>query len=220
MWKRENLGAFLKIGVKLPVKFNSSPLKSYLNPIGNAYLPTIIFQGPNGHQHLPRGAQKRPQEKGELTVLRNHLAPKPEGPDIRSPIFSSKKLGVPCCVFFPTKKKRPRISVQTGLPEKLLRRSPLDIRHSVDRFVMGFSIGSWKENSGVTLPETNMAPYKDAFPKRNMIFQAPIFRCYVGFREGDLYTSENEHCIEPKNWTPGWGGEFSIRPFSGSTLVF
>ena len=85
---------------------------------------------------------------------------------------------------------------------------------------MGFSVGSWKENSGVTLPETNMAPYKEAFPKRNIIFQAPIFRCYVGFREGDLYTSQNEYCIEPKNWTPGWGGEFSRPPFSGSTLVF
>ena len=35
-----------------------------------------------------------------------------------------------------------------------------------------------------TLPETNSSPLKIGLPKRKIIFQPSIFRCYVSFREG------------------------------------
>ena len=37
-----------------------------------------------------------------------------------------------------------------------------------------------------TLPETNMAPEDRPGPKRKLIFQPSIFRCYFSFREGSL----------------------------------
>ena len=35
-----------------------------------------------------------------------------------------------------------------------------------------------------TLPKTNSSPLKIGHPKRKLVFQSSIFRCYVGFREG------------------------------------
>ena len=35
-----------------------------------------------------------------------------------------------------------------------------------------------------TLPETNGLPLKIGHPKRKLVFQSSIFRCYVSFREG------------------------------------
>ena len=37
---------------------------------------------------------------------------------------------------------------------------------------------------GITLPETNSWHLKMGFPKRKLIFQPSISRCYVSFREG------------------------------------
>ncbi len=37
---------------------------------------------------------------------------------------------------------------------------------------------------GSTLPETNSLPIKMGLPKRKLVFQPSIFRCYVSFREG------------------------------------
>ena len=42
--------------------------------------------------------------------------------------------------------------------------------------------------SRATLPETNSSPLKMGHPKRELVFQPSIFRCYVSFREG-IYTS-------------------------------
>ena len=41
-----------------------------------------------------------------------------------------------------------------------------------------------------TLPETNSSPLKIGHPKRKLVFQPSIFRCYVSFREGKGF----EHC--------------------------
>ncbi len=41
-----------------------------------------------------------------------------------------------------------------------------------------------------TLPETNSSPLKIGHPKRKVVFQPSIFRCYVSFREGNLMESE------------------------------
>ena len=35
-----------------------------------------------------------------------------------------------------------------------------------------------------TLPETNTSPLQGSHPKRKLVFQPSIFRCYVSFREG------------------------------------
>ena len=35
-----------------------------------------------------------------------------------------------------------------------------------------------------TLPKTNIAPENRPGPKRKLVFQASIFRCYVSFKEG------------------------------------
>ena len=35
-----------------------------------------------------------------------------------------------------------------------------------------------------TVPETNIAPEK-GIPKKKIVFQASIFRCYVSFKEGN-----------------------------------
>ena len=43
-----------------PPKFNSSPLKSYRNPIGKDRLPTIIFQGRGYFFSNPRGSRSVP----------------------------------------------------------------------------------------------------------------------------------------------------------------
>ena len=42
-------------------------------------------------------------------------------------------------------------------------------------------MGTYKQ---VTLPETNSSPLKIGHPKRKLVFQPSIFRCYVSFREG------------------------------------
>ena len=38
------------------------------------------------------------------------------------------------------------------------------------------------------LPETNSSPLKIGYPKRKVVFQLSIFRGYVSFREGNIYT--------------------------------
>ena len=38
-----------------------------------------------------------------------------------------------------------------------------------------------------TLPETNGSPLKIGHPKRKLVFQPSISRCYVSFRECNLY---------------------------------
>ena len=42
--------------------------------------------------------------------------------------------------------------------------------------------------ASVTLPETNSSHLKRWYPKRKVIFQPSIFRCYVSFREGMIHS--------------------------------
>ncbi len=81
-----------------------------------------------------------------------------------------------------------------------------------------------------TLPETNSSPLKIGLPKRKVVFQPSIFRCYVSFREGiySLIIVSRSH-LDPKkpferrkNPLPeshcGWFPEkkFKHRPLSTS----
>ena len=43
-----------------------------------------------------------------------------------------------------------------------------------------------KKTGIITLPETNSSHLKIGHPKRKLVFQPSIFRCYVSFREGKL----------------------------------
>ena len=65
------------------------------------------------------------------------------------------------------------------------------------RGIKGFCLKSgWKTNNknppkgwffhgdSITLPETNSSHLKSYLPKRKLVFQPSIFRCYVSFREG------------------------------------
>ena len=52
--------------------------------------------------------------------------------------------------------------------------------------VQGFSIGWW-----YTLPKTDSLHLKIGHPKRTLVFQPSIFRCYVSFREGILDLNPN-----------------------------
>ena len=59
-------------------------------------------------------------------------------------------------------------------------------RHQRFQFVRNHGTkddGSWLDLF-CTLPETNGSPLKIGFPKRKVVFQPSIFRCYVSFREG------------------------------------
>ena len=38
-----------------------------------------------------------------------------------------------------------------------------------------------------TLPRTNIAPEHMVFQKETIVFQPSIFRCYVSFREGNIF---------------------------------
>ena len=42
------------------------------------------------------------------------------------------------------------------------------------------------QRNSITLPETNNSHLKIGHPKRKLVFQPSIFRCYVSFREGKL----------------------------------
>ena len=45
-----------------------------------------------------------------------------------------------------------------------------------------------------TLPETNSSPLKIGHPKRKLVFQTSIFRCYVSFREGSPLHNQLQVC--------------------------
>ena len=74
--------------------------------------------------------------------------------------------------------------------------------------VMTLTVRQWgrakhvvPQSKMITLPETNSSALKKGHPKRKFIFQPPIFRCYVGLREGS-FTEPSKTKIAPtmKPW--------------------
>ena len=75
------------------------------------------------------------------------------------------------------------------------------LRRIVELGVFGFGRMEGLPKDGcvsvVTLPETNSSHLKIGYPKRKLVFQPSIFKCYVSFREG------NKHCDSFSSPRPG-----------------
>ena len=76
-----------------------------------------------------------------------------------------------------------------------------------DRTVMGLFIRTIFKVAHA-LPKTNSLPMKIGFPKKKLVFQPSIFRCYVSFREcnfvfffwlglGKLFKTTGGHRFRP-----------------------
>ena len=67
------------------------------------------------------------------------------------------------------------------------RRIQVQVPHKIPGFPTGFLLGWFSPPQNLskkgTLPETNSSPLKIGHPKRKLVFQPPIFRCDVSFRE-------------------------------------
>ena len=64
----------------------------------------------------------------------------------------------------------------------------------------------------LTLPETDSSPLKIDHPKRKLVCQQCIFRCYVSFREGTSLPQELPHLFLKKTPPPAEGPPYLPAP--------
>ena len=93
-----------------------------------------------------------------------------------------------------TPKQRPFGALSYDLRQVSSWENPLVpfLRRIVELGVFGFGRMDHPKGNGrvsvVTLPETNSSHLKIGYPKRKIVFQPSIFKCYVSFREGNKHS--------------------------------
>ena len=72
----------------------------------------------------------------------------------------------------------------------------------------------------ITLPETNSLPLKIGHPKRKLVFQPSIFRCYVSFREGNGFWTPIHEGFGSDDFPSSkrWCSVFQLLSFKGVIL--